>query len=259
MCAKSKSPDGRIGIVGGVGPYAGLDLTRKIFDNTIASCDQDHLPVVLLSLPSLIADRTDFLLGKTEENPGEVLGDIMVALTQLGADVIGMPCNTAHSPKILHTALDRLHCCKKNVKFVSLIDSALDEVAKVVGKGMRVGFLSTQGTYVARIYQDALSQAGFIPLFPDDAGRERVQSAISDPAFGIKSKSNPVTEQAKQFLTEEAQTLISQGAEAVILGCTEIPLALTCERLQGVPLIDATNALARSLIFAVDPSKLKQQ
>ena len=47
-----------IGIVGGVGPYAGLDLLRKLLDNTLANSDQEHLDTVLLSLPSGIMDRT---------------------------------------------------------------------------------------------------------------------------------------------------------------------------------------------------------
>ena len=51
-----------IGIVGGVGPYAGLDLTEKIFGQTIASSDQEHLPVALLSLPERIEDRTRYLV-----------------------------------------------------------------------------------------------------------------------------------------------------------------------------------------------------
>ena len=57
--------DERIGIVGGVGPHAGLDLTRKLFDHTRAEADQEHLPVMLYSFPDRIGERPAFLLGKT--------------------------------------------------------------------------------------------------------------------------------------------------------------------------------------------------
>jgi len=51
-----------IGIVGGVGSYAGIDLIKKVYDLTEASSDQDHLPVSMLSVPHKIIDRTKYLL-----------------------------------------------------------------------------------------------------------------------------------------------------------------------------------------------------
>ena len=69
-----KTDTGAIGVLGGVGPYAGLDLMRKIFDLTEAHSDQEHLSVIQFSLSEHIADRTRFLLGETEANPGEAMG-----------------------------------------------------------------------------------------------------------------------------------------------------------------------------------------
>ena len=65
--------DAKIGIVGGAGPYAGLDLAQKILHQTVANSDQDYLPTLLISTPGLIEDRTDFLLGETEKNPLQAL------------------------------------------------------------------------------------------------------------------------------------------------------------------------------------------
>lgn len=75
-----KTDTGAIGVLGGVGPYAGLDLMRKIFDQTEANCDQEHLSVIQYSLSEHIIDRTRFLLGETDENPGEAIGEIMVRM-----------------------------------------------------------------------------------------------------------------------------------------------------------------------------------
>ena len=255
---------GAVGVVGGVGPYAGLDLMRKLFDLTEARRDQEHLPVIAFSLPGEIADRTSFLLGETDVNPGEALGRIMVRLARAGAAVIGIPCNTAHSPRILEPALRRLRDEAEDARFVHMIDATMTAVAEAVGAGdapreaVRVGVLSTRGTYATGVYQDALSRAGFVPLFPDEAGRDRVQAAISDPRFGIKAQSNPVTDTARRLLADEAKRLAEQGARAVILGCTEIPLALTEPCLHGVPLVDATAALARALVLAFAPDKLRR-
>jgi len=91
-----------IGIVGGVGPYAGVDLVTKILNLKKAVKDQDHLPLALMSLPGLIHDRTAFLLGETDVNPAYAISRIIMKLRQVGADVVGIPCNTAHAPSIFN-------------------------------------------------------------------------------------------------------------------------------------------------------------
>ena len=77
-----KTDTGAIGVLGGVGPYAGLDLMRKIFDQTEASCDQEHLSVIQYSLSEHIIDRTRFLLGETH---GEGRGHRYRRALQYGA------------------------------------------------------------------------------------------------------------------------------------------------------------------------------
>ena len=152
--------DERIGIVGGVGPHAGLDLTRKLFDHTRAEADQEHLPVMLYSFPDRIGERPAFLLGKTADNPGEAIGDIMAELARAGATVIGMPCNTAHSPRILDAALEKLNATGRPVRFVHMIDAVVRHVRQRCGEGARVGILSTLATLETRLYQDSLERAG---------------------------------------------------------------------------------------------------
>ena len=230
--------DERIGIVGGVGPHAGLDLTRKLFDHTRAEADQEHLPVMLYSFPDRIGERPAFLLGKTADNPGEAIGDIMAELARAGATVIGMPCNTAHSPRILDAALEKLNATGRPVRFVHMIDAVVRHVRQRCGEGARVGILSTLATLETRLYQDSLERAGLRALHPAPDGCARVQEAISNREYGIKAR-NPVTERARADLLDEARRLAG-NADAIILGCTEIPLALPEKELGGVPLIDAT-------------------
>lgn len=117
-----------IGIVGGLGPYAGLDLVQKVFDHTRAIHDQDHVRLMLHSFPSDIPVRPEFLLGLTDVNPGHAIGEVMAGLVRAGADIVGMPCNTAHSPRILDVALERLQAEGAPVRFVHIIDAAVDEV-----------------------------------------------------------------------------------------------------------------------------------
>ena len=155
-----------IGIVGGLGPYAGYDLLRKIFRWTKASTDQEHLPIMLHSFPGWIPERPAYLLGQTKENPGEDIGSIMVQLARNGAKVIGMPCNTAHSPRILNVALERLRSAADDVTFVSIIESAVRHVKTLCPNGGRIGLMGTVATLQTRLYQDALEKAGLEPVLP---------------------------------------------------------------------------------------------
>lgn len=249
----------RIGVVGGMGPFAGLDLVRKIFNNTIAGSDQEHLPVLLHSFPHEIVDRTAFLLGKTDVNPGDALGEIMIGLGRAGATVLGMPCNTAHSPRILNEALKRLEEAGLNVKFVSIIQASARQLARMCQPGARIGLLGTLGTLRTRLYQDALEAVGLRPVVLDDAGCNQVQDAIMNNDYGIKAQSAPVTARARGLLLGAARTHAESGVSAILLGCTEIPLAITESELFGVPVVDATLALARELVRAAAPEKLKRR
>lgn len=247
-----------IGIVGGLGPYAGYDLVRKIFRWTKASVDQEHLPIMLHSFPGWIPERPAFLLGQTRENPGEDIGGIMAQLAESGARVIGMPCNTAHSPRILDVALERLRATGLDVTFVSIIESAVRHVRSLCPDGGRIGLMGTVATLQTRLYQDALEKAGLEPVLPDDDDCAMVQRAISDPEFGVKAFSDPVSSRARQILLDTAERLVERKQVSVILlGCTEIPVAVTESRLWETPVVDATSVLARELIRASCPERLK--
>ncbi|MGN1037917.1 MAG: aspartate/glutamate racemase family protein, partial [Mailhella sp.] len=168
-----------IGIVGGLGPYAGYDLLRKIFRWTKASSDQAHLPLMLHSFPGWIPERPAFLLGEKKENPGEDIGAIMVQLAKNGAQVIGMPCNTAHSPRILNVALERLRATGLDVTFVSIIESAVQHIRSLCPNGGRIGLMGTVATLQTGLYQNALKKADLEPVLPDDEKCRLVQQAIS--------------------------------------------------------------------------------
>jgi aspartate racemase len=247
-------PPRPIGIVGGVGPMAGLDLVHKITAATRARRDQDHLPVTLVSHPHRIADRTDFLLGRTTTNPGVALADLAEALVAGGAEVVAIPCNTAHAPAIVGHVRERLD---GRAEFVDLIDAVADEIRRRFPAARRVGVLSTTGTQAARVYPDRLAPLGLDVIAPDAALQEStVHPAIYDATYGVKSVSAPVTDQAVAGLRAGLDHLIEAGAEVVVLACTEIPLALPMDEVGGVPVLDATHVLARAVVRRSCPEAL---
>lgn len=246
-----------IGIVGGVGPYAGLDLARKIFDQTIASRDQEHLPVALLSVPGEIADRTEFLLGKIETNPAHALADMVLKLEQLGASVVGIPCNTAHAPRIFDVLTGDLEKAGCKVRLVHMIEEVTGFVRRRHPRVETVGLLCTTGTYESGVYPEILEREGLKVVQPDESLQESIHAAIYDPEYGIKARSNPVTEKARDKLLAGIASLQGEGAGAVILGCTEITIAIGEKRIGDTPIIDPTLVLARALIKSVAPDKLR--
>ena len=242
-----------IGIIGGMGPLATADLFEKIIRATDAARDQDF-PHVIVDCNTDIPDRTAAIL-RGGEDPVPQLVRSANTLAAAGADVLIMPCNTAHSPRILDAALEKLNATGRPVRFVHMIDAVVRHVRQRCGEGARVGILSTLATLETRLYQDSLERAGLEALHPAPDGCARVQEAISNREYGIKAR-NPVTERARADLLDEARRLAG-NADAIILGCTEIPLALPEKELGGVPLIDATDILARELVRAFAPEKLR--
>lgn len=242
-----------VGVVAGVGPFAGADLFNKILGQTVANKDQDHLTVLSLSGPKEILDRTEYLLGQVAENPGHAMAQQLKTLAAAGAQVAGIPCNTAHAPQIFAviqaekpSGLQLLHMIEETGRFLREKRPFLQ----------RIGILSTTGTYLARIYPQVLEPLGFEVLVPErDFQEEVVHTAVYDTTYGIKACGPTV--QARKNLETAVQTLKKSGAEAIILGCTEMPLSIPEASLGGLLMIDPTLILARALIREANPTKLK--
>ena len=236
-----------IGIVGGMGPYAGLDLVKKIFDLTQANQDQDHVPLAMISVPHKITDRTKFLEGGTDINPGIEISNIVRQLSDQGASVIGMPCNTAHSSKIINEVYNSI---PEGITFVNMVLEVIKFIKGEYPDIDRVGILATTGTMKAGVYNKELINNDLKPvLLSKENQKKLIDQAIYDKDFGIKSISSPVHDIAKRKIYLAIELLIKNKAEVVILGCTEIPLAVNAAFFKTVPLIDSTMILARSLLF----------
>lgn len=248
-----------VGIVGGVGPYAGLDLTRKVLDQTRASTDQDHLNVVVLSWPREVPDRSAFLLGKSTADPVPGLVRCVRALESLGAAVAGIACNTAHSPRLFDRLISALRSGGSNIVMINMIEEVARFIRVHYPDVRRVGVLATDGTVSSNAYGVVMGVEGLSAVYPDpQVQRDLVHAAIYDQNYGIKAFSAHVTGRARADVLEAARHMvIEKGVEALVLACTELPLAVSERVLYGRPVIDATVVLARALVAGVEPDKLK--
>ena len=247
-----------IGIIGGMGPYAGLDLARKICDETIASSDQEHVPVALLSYPQWISDRTDYMLHGKGNDPAPVIFSIALELEKLGAVAAGIPCNSAHASPIFNRVLELLNTSGATLKVLHMIDEVIHHIKQQELPFNKIGILSTNGTFHLGVYSTALRKANIEFLLPTANVQEsRVHPAIYHPVNGIKAQSNPISPWALEQITTVTEDFKRLGADALILGCTELPLAVPGDTFLGLKIIDPTRILARALIRETYPNKLK--
>lgn len=247
-----------IGVIGGLGPYAGLDLVKKIFDHTEASTDQEHLPVVLISFPGRIPDRSTYIADPSQPNPVPVLAEVLRRLEGAGCAVAGMPCNTAHAPVIFEVLQETMRREGRHIRLLDMIAAGAESVLRHAPATRRAGVLATTSTLEQRLYDRALAALGLEIVRPEPAFQEAyIQPVIFDPVWGLKAQSSPPTKRAREHLLEGLRHLRARGAEAVILGCTELPLAIPEAHLEGMVLIDSTRSLARALIRATHPERLR--
>lgn len=247
-----------IGIVSGAGPLAGLDVARKIIEETLAGTDQEHLPVLLFSVPEEIPDRSSFLLGQIEENPGGPIGDLFLRLEAAGATVAAIACNTAHADPIFDQVRARLKAHHSRLEIIHIIENTIAAIRAACDPATTaIGVLGTNGTHRLKLYSTPLNAAGYRVLIPDDHQQEQVHGSIYHPEYGVKAQSSPVDPRAVRGLGEVMDSLIEQGAGVLVLGCTELPLAITGDHYKGVPLIDPNRLLARQMIAAFAPDKLR--
>ena len=245
-----------IGIVGGMGPYAGLDLVKKVFDLTQADQDQEHVPLAMISVPHKIEDRTKFLERQTVTNPGIEISKIVTKLSNQGASIIGMPCNTAHASDIIKEVDNRI---PKGVMFINMIEEVIKFIQKKYPNKSKVGVLATAGTIKSNVYNNELMKNNLQPIVLSKKKQGKlVDESIYNKDFGIKSISNPVHENVIKNIELAIESLIDKKADVIILGCTELPLAINTKSYNSVPLIDSSLVLAISLLTHSNPDSLKK-
>ena len=251
-----------IAIGGGVGPMAGVELHRMIIENTVTlGTDQDHLEVHHFSRSPDITDRTDYLLNKIERNPahGMFRSMQMAASTAHIAHqqvVAGVPCNTFHAPLIFQTFLQLMKEHEVNVQMLHMLEEVVHLILQLRPDARTIGLMSTTGTRVVHVYNDILEPHGLSIVEAPEDMQPALHESIYNKFWGIKAVS-PVTDRARTNFLSYADLLHKRGAEAIILGCSEIPLALPEKTLAGIPLIDPMLALARALVREANHKKLK--
>lgn len=220
-----------IGVIGGMGPQATVDFFQKILDNTRVERDQDHIHAIIDNNPQ-IPDRTAFLLGKGE-SPLKSLVNSAVKLQLMGAELLAMPCNTAH---YFYDEIVKYI----DIPFINMIDEVAAGIRAKNPSVKRVGLLATKGVYSMGIYSRYLQKYGIEAVIPSEEGKEVISSTI----YTIKKDLSLVDPTGINKIIEDMRT---EGVDTIILGCTELPL-IADKYPKGPDYIDSTAVLAKRAV-----------
>ena len=221
-----------LGVLGGLGPMATAYYLELITKMTDAARDQEHLQSIVMNVPT-IPDRTAFILGISRDNPVEPMIALGRQLKQLGAGIIATPCITAH---YFHSQL------QEGIGLPVL--HGIQCVARLLASSgiTRVGLMATDGTVESGIFRQQVQEQGMELILPDKEGQAAVMTLIYDQ---IKAGLPPQLS-LFEFVKEQ---LRQKGAQAVVLGCTELSL-LKKEAWLGKGVLDALEVLAQASILA---------
>jgi aspartate racemase len=214
------------GVLGGMGPEATVDFMAKVIAMTDARSDQDHVHMFVDHNPH-VPNRQDAILGDGED-PGPALADMAARLETGGAEFLVMPCNTAY---VFEDAI----LAAVTVPLISIITESVSAAAQ--GGAQAIGLLATDGCVRAGVYQKGIGAAGLRAVLPTDAELAAAMSLIKE------IKAGDYGQETTANMARLAEALVERGADAIIAGCTEIPLVLAQSDVR-VLLVSSTDALA---------------
>ncbi|KAF1333478.1 Aspartate racemase, partial [Globisporangium splendens] len=276
-----------LGICGGVGPAAGVLLHQIILEHTESDGeDQGHFNVCHFSRSEDMTDRTEYLQHVTQaqkddagdgslrdtstwvENPACGMArtfEMMkcAAQSQNVRLVAGVPCNTFHANPIWNEFL-RLTTTTPTMRsdydhqHVHMLEETVRFIAKYAPSCKRIGLMATTGTRDSRVYHDLMEPLGYTIIEICPSLQTELHESIYNKVWGIKSTAPAVTSKSVANFHRYARYLKDQGAEVIVMGCTEIPFAFTGRKtFAGLLLIDPLVALARAMIREADSARLK--
>ena len=222
----------RLGVLGGMGPAASAEFLVRLIEQTTAGCDQEHIPVILWS-DTTIPDRSTSLLNG-DDLPWEKLKRGIQGLKNADCDHIVIPCNTAHF------WYDRM--AELGVPITHIVDSVAAELRNKNVTNTTIGILGTQATIRQGLYQQRLTEQGWKCITPT----EREMTEYVQPAIDLIKAGKIVM--AEGLLNQVIANLIDWGANAVVLGCTEIPLAIRATQYKNRVLVNSIDSLVKSVL-----------
>lgn len=226
-----------IGIVGGMGSHAAASFFEQLVRLSPAGSDQEHMEILIHNNPR-IPDRTAAIAGDGEDPYPELLRSVRL-LENGGASVIVLACITAHH------YFDRLAAAATGARMLHIARETAEDAFRRYPLLKTVGVLATEGALKAGIWQEAFGGRQIRTLTLPRELRNRCFNEVVYGPNGIKAGGRD--DSLKTELLAGCRALMASGAEAVVAGCSELPILLK-QRELPVPLLDPFETAARRLI-----------
>jgi aspartate racemase len=230
-----------LGIIGGMGPLATVDFMARIIEYTQATCDQDHMPMLIEHCPD-IPDRTASILNK-DSSVTEELYRIAKRLEDRGVSAIAVPCNTAHY--FINQFRDQLR-----VPVIHIIENTVSVLPILAKDQQKIGVLATNGSIYSGVFDAAFEKKNnFEPVYLRHNYQEELMTLIRD----LKKDTNINSDHYKKRFGPFLSQLLSEDVRTCILGCTELSLVfrhLEQYELEGkiITFLDTTTILAQACV-----------
>ncbi len=219
-----------LGVIGGLGPMATAYFVQLVTQMTDAVTDQEHIEMIIHSKPS-IPDRTKYILGLSKDNPLPLLLSVEDSLIEQGANIIAIPCITAHffQPELEKDGIEVVHAIRETALYLN------EE------KITKIGVMATDGTIQSKLFQQILGEYNIECIVPSESKQKMVMSLIYND---VKAGKEPDMEEFNQIREE----LKNNGAQIVLLGCTELSLIKKDYKV-GKDILDVMEVMARHVVL----------
>lgn len=221
----------RLGVIGGLGPLATAYFFELVIKMTDAKTDQEHVEMIIYNRPS-VPDRTRFIIEKSGENPLPDMIEMGQWLKEQGADIIAIPCITAH---YFHKELTKAI----TVPIIHIVKETAEHLASYGIK--KAGIMATDGTVYAGLFQKELEKKHIECVLPDEKHQAFVTSLIYEDVKAGRPIETDKFEAVSEYLR-------GHGAEIIILGCTELSMIKRDYDI-GAGYLDAMEILARKAVL----------
>lgn len=221
-----------VGVLGGLGPKATVYFADMVVDLTKASCDQDHVDMIICNRATT-PDRTGYIIDNSNENPANILAQDAAKLQEFGADFLVMTCNTAH---YFYEDI----CNNISIPFINIVEETVLYAKNNNYK--KLGILATTGNINTNLYQNMCNKHGVDFMILDSDMQNDVMSIIYDDI-----KSGKCADMNK--FNSIIQHLKSNNCDGVVLGCTELSILKNDNNLTDPFFIDSLEVLARKTIL----------
>lgn len=218
-----------VGVIGGLGPQATIYFMNLVVKNTKVTKDQEHIDMIIFNHSS-IPDRTEYILGNSEEDPTSYLREDCKKLCDLGCQFIVMPCNTAHY----------FYSKIKEVSTVPVVN-IVEETVKQCLNSKKVGIMATDGTLLSKTYQNELKKNEVECFVPDTIHQKMIMKYIYEYVKVGKKVDINEFEKLINYFT-------NNGCDKVIIGCTELSIIVEDNNIRKDSIVDSLLVLVNKTI-----------